>query len=85
MQAVCQMNPSNTPGGGQQDFGLTALERQVILLVAAGYTNRDLAQKLGISENIAQCHLRDVLDKLGVANCLELVLRAVDAGLTEED
>ena len=79
------MNPSNTSCGGQQDFGLTALERQVILLVAAGYTNNDLAQKLGISENTAQCHLRDVLDKLGVANRLELVLRAIDEGLTEED
>ena len=85
MQAVCQMNPSYTPSDGRQDFGLTARERQVIALVIAGYTNKDLAQKLGISENTAKYHLTNVFDKLGVSNRLELVLFAIDQGLTQED
>ncbi len=79
------MDPSNIPSGGRQDFGLTALERQVILLVAAGYTNKDLARELGISENTTQFHLSKVFDKLGIVNRLELVLLAFDQGLTEED
>jgi len=85
MQAVCQMDPSNTPSGDRQDFGLTARERQVIALVCAGYTNKDLAQKLGIRKSTAKHHLSKVFDKLGVANRLELVLFAVDQGLTIED
>ena len=79
------MNLSYVPSEGRQDFGLTARERQVIALVGAGYTNKDLAQKLGISENTAKRHLSNVFDKLGVSNRLELVLFAVYQGLTEED
>jgi DNA-binding NarL/FixJ family response regulator len=85
IQAVRQMNPSNSASPGRQDYGLTPRERQVIALVGAGYTNKDLAQKLGISENTAKHHLTNVFDKLGVSNRLELVLFAVDHGLTKEE
>lgn len=84
MQAVCQMSLSNIPSEDREDFGLSTRERQVIALVSAGYTNKDLAQKLGISENIAKYHLTNIIDKLGVCNRLELVLFAVDRGLTKE-
>jgi DNA-binding NarL/FixJ family response regulator len=47
----------------------------------AGYTNKDLARELGISENTAKHHLTNIFDKLGVSNRLELVLYAVDHGL----
>lgn len=82
---VCHMNPPNTPSDDRQGFGLTARERQIIALVSAGYTNRDLAQKLGISENAAKYHLTNVFDKLGVCNRLELVLFAIDQGLAQMD
>jgi DNA-binding CsgD family transcriptional regulator len=85
MQAVCQMNTSNTPSGGRRDLGLTVRERHVIALVAAGYTDMDLAQKLGISESIAKYQLTNVFDKLGVSDRLELVLLALDRGLIKED
>jgi len=79
------MHISHTPFGGRQDHGLTTRERQVIALVAAGYTDRDLAQKLGMRENTAKHHLTRVFDKLGVANRLELLLFAFYQGLTKED
>jgi DNA-binding NarL/FixJ family response regulator len=79
------MDISYTPPVGRQDYGLTTRERQVIALVAAGYTDRDLAQKLGMRENTAKHHLIRVFDKLGVANRLELLLFAFDQGLTKED
>jgi DNA-binding CsgD family transcriptional regulator len=85
MEAVYPMNFSTMPFGGRQEFGLTALERQVIALVGAGYTNKDIAEKLGINEKTAKGHLNGVLEKLGVANRLELVLFAAAQGLTEED
>jgi DNA-binding CsgD family transcriptional regulator len=71
--------------GLSQDFGLTPRERQVIALVGAGYTNKDLARELGISENTAKHHLTNVFDKLGVSNRLELVLFAVEHRLINED
>lgn len=79
------MDISYTPSVGRQGHGLTTRERQVIALVAAGYTDRDLAQKLGMRENTARNHLIRVFDKLGVANRLELLLFAFDQGLTKED
>ena len=77
--------PSVSVSGLSQDFGLTPRERQVIALVGAGYTNKDLARELGISENTAKHHLTNVFDKLGVSNRLELVLFAVEHRLINED
>ena len=86
IHAVRQMNPAQqSVTGSRRDFGLTARERQVIALVGAGYTNKDLGRKLGISENTAKHHLTNIFDKLGVSNRLELVLFAVDHQLTKEE
>jgi DNA-binding CsgD family transcriptional regulator len=58
---------------------------EVIALIVAGYTNKDMARKLGISENTAKHHLTNIFDKLGVSNRLELVLYAVDHALITGD
>lgn len=84
IHAVREMNPVQTPASTKQDFGLTSREREVIALVGAGYTNKDLGKKLGISENTAKHHLTNIFDKLGVSNRLELVLFAVDHQLTND-
>ncbi len=84
IQALRQMIPSASPSGSRRDFGLTSREKQVIALVCAGYTNIDLARKLGISENTAKHHLTNIFDKLGVYNRLELVLFAADHQLVNE-
>jgi two-component system, NarL family, nitrate/nitrite response regulator NarL len=85
IHAVRQMNPAQSATPAKRDFGLTSRERQVIALVGAGYTNKDLGRKLGISENTAKHHLTNIFDKLGVSNRLELVLFAVDHQLTNEE
>jgi len=85
IQAVRQMNTSHVASGGRPDFGLTSRERQVIALICAGYTNKDLARKLDISEHTAKHHLTNIFDKLGVSNRLELVLYAIDHRLINGD
>ena len=52
-------------------FGLTARERDVLSLVAAGYTNRRIAETLFISQNTAGVHVSNILGKLGVSNRVE--------------
>lgn len=79
------MNLSHTSSVVRQDFGLTTRERRVIALVIAGYTNKDLARRLRIGESTARRYLTNVFDKLGVSNRLELVLFAIDQGVTKED
>jgi DNA-binding CsgD family transcriptional regulator len=85
LQAVCEMNVTYPPSGVQQEFGLSPRERRVVALVGQGYSNKELAQELGISENTAKHHLTSVFDKLSVVNRLELVLFAIDQGLNFED
>jgi DNA-binding NarL/FixJ family response regulator len=61
-----------------RDFGISSREMQVVTHVVAGYTNKDLGRKLGISEQTVKHHLTNIFDKLGVSNRLELVLFAID-------
>ena len=55
-------------------FGLTSRELQVVQAVVAGYTNKEIAARLGTSQNTAKHHLSSIFDKLGVSNRLELAL-----------
>jgi len=81
IHALRRMKPSHNASGPRQNSGLSSREMEVIALIVAGYTNKDLARELGISENTAKHHLTNIFDKLGVSNRLELVLYAVDHGL----
>ena len=50
------------------DFGLTSREREVLSSVAAGRTNRQIAEELFISESTAGVHVSHILSKLGVSS-----------------
>ncbi len=64
--------------------GLTDREVEVLRLVTAGLRNREIASRLGISENTAKFHLRNILDKLHAHSRAELASRAVREGLIPE-
>ena len=85
IHALRRMKPSHSASGPGRNFGLSSREMEVIGLIVAGYTNKDLARELGISENTAKHHLTNIFDKLGVSNRLELVLFAVEHHLINED
>jgi DNA-binding NarL/FixJ family response regulator len=61
-------------GKGDSKSDLSAREMEVIELVVQGYKNRDIAQKLFISEKTVKNHLSAIFNKLGVADRLELTL-----------
>ena len=50
-------------------------------LVAQGYRNREMAEKMLISEQTVKNHLHSIFDKLGVSDRLELALYAIHQGL----
>jgi DNA-binding CsgD family transcriptional regulator len=52
----------------ESEFGLTARERQVLMEIAAGRTNRQIARALFISEHTVSIHVSRILAKLGVGN-----------------
>jgi DNA-binding NarL/FixJ family response regulator len=56
---------------------LTAREEQVVALVADGFSNREVARELGLSEHTVKKYLFHIFDKLGISSRVELVLYAV--------
>jgi DNA-binding NarL/FixJ family response regulator len=52
-------------GGGEKPPGLSAREIEVAKLVTEGLTNRQIAERLVISERTAQNHVQHILTKLG--------------------
>jgi DNA-binding NarL/FixJ family response regulator len=52
-------------------FGLTRREREVLALLVAGQTNRQIGETLYISENTAGVHVSNILGKLGAASRTE--------------
>jgi DNA-binding CsgD family transcriptional regulator/tetratricopeptide (TPR) repeat protein len=54
-------------------YGLTAREREVLLLVAAGKSNPQIAETLFISPKTASVHVSNILAKLGLSSRLEAV------------
>jgi len=85
IHAVRRMAPYRGAPGERRDFGLTPREVQVIKLISSGYTNKDLAKQLGITENTTKHHITNIFDKLGVSNRMELVLFALEHRLISED
>ena len=60
---------------------LTAREADVLRLVTAGLTNREIAARLGVSRRTIDAHLRSVFGKIGVASRSAATLYAVKHGL----
>jgi DNA-binding NarL/FixJ family response regulator len=64
---------------------LTEREREVLGLVAKGYTNRQIAESLCLSEKTARNHLSHILEKLGLSRRSEAAVYAVEHRLVKRD
>jgi NarL family two-component system response regulator LiaR len=71
--------PSNLPPA---DEPLTEREIEVLIFVARGYSNQDIANALCISERTVRTHVSNILSKLHLANRTQAALYAIKEGLT---
>jgi NarL family two-component system response regulator LiaR len=62
---------------------LTPREREVLLLIARGLPNKQIALELGIAEKTVKTHVSSILSKLGLTDRTQAALYAVRAGLVE--
>jgi len=61
-------------GQSQRSGVPTERERRIIALVAQGLKNSEVAQAVGTTEHVVKNYLRDIYDKLGLWNRVELAL-----------
>lgn len=83
VKALRSFTSSEEGGTRTKNFGLTARELEIIVMVVAGYSNPDIAQRCSISQQTVKHHISNIFDKLGVSNRLELALFAVNHQLTD--
>jgi two-component system response regulator NreC len=68
------------------DVGLlTPREKQICSFLALGFTNREIAQKLSISERTVETHRANLINKLGLKSRAELVQFAIGNNLLKTD
>lgn len=73
--------PTGANGKARERSPLSQREREIVALVAQGYKNKEMAEKMFISEQTVKNHLHNIFDKLGVSDRLELALYAIHKGL----
>ena len=56
-------------------------DKEIVALVAQGFKNKEMAEKMFISEQTVKNHLHNIFDKLGVSDRLELALYAIHNNL----
>jgi two-component system, NarL family, response regulator NreC len=68
-------------GGGTAVVELTSREREVLIAIAEGHTNREIAELLVISVKTVDRHRENIMRKLNLHNRVELVKYAIEKGL----
>ncbi len=74
-------NTSSRLGVREQSSALSQREREIVALVAQGFKNKEMAERMFISEQTVKNHLHNIFDKLGVSDRLELALYAIHHNL----
>ena len=65
----------------REDLGITRRELDILELIARGMSNREIAEKLFVSENTVKTHSSRVFDKLGAKRRTQAVQLAKEFGL----
>ncbi|GHO89707.1 response regulator transcription factor [Dictyobacter formicarum] len=81
-KAIARMTNMASHSGPTPGDDLTDREREVLALVARGYTNKQIAEALYLSEKTARNHVSHILEKLGLSRRSEAAAYAVEHRLT---
>ncbi len=80
LRLVRELNPTLKRANHNADEALTDREEEVLRLMTGGYTNREIADALAISEGTVKNYVSSILSKLGVRDRTRAVLKAIQEG-----
>jgi DNA-binding NarL/FixJ family response regulator len=83
---VTQKNEENNSKIKSENLQITELstrEKEIIILIAQGFTGNEIAEKLNISLNTANTHRKNLLSKINVKNTAGLVKYAIEYGMLD--
>lgn len=84
-EAYAELSSSSTRRGGYLYDGLTGREIEVLRLLATGETNKQIANRLWISERTVDNHVLNIYRKINVSDRAQAILYAVRKGLVSTD
>ena len=79
MAGVAQMQNNFT--SLEQPDPLTERETEILRLLSGGYSNKEIANSLGVAEGTVKNHVSNILSKLGVRDRTRAVLKALEMGI----
>ncbi|AUY48487.1 response regulator transcription factor [Streptomyces sp. CB01881] len=74
--------PGAMPAPDERLDSLTDREREILVAIAHGWTNAEIAQRLVLAESTVKTHVSRVLAKIGARDRVQAVIFAYDRGLT---
>lgn len=75
------LSPIATPEAGDKYQRLTAREREILVLIGEGHSDKEIAQKLVVSSHTVQSHRWNIMEKLDLHHRAELIKYAIRRGL----
>jgi two-component system nitrate/nitrite response regulator NarL len=83
-EVIDAFKKSSESGQRREKPLLSDREKEIVQLVAQGFRNREIGEKLFMSEQTVKNHLHNIFDKLGVSDRLELALYAIHHRLIDQ-
>jgi DNA-binding NarL/FixJ family response regulator len=80
VRLIRELNPTSQRPDLNPEETLTDRESEILQLMTDGYSNREIAEALELSEGTVKNHVSNILSKLGVGDRTRAVLKAIQNG-----
>jgi two-component system nitrate/nitrite response regulator NarL len=82
--ADAMRNPQNSLAKAESSLGkLTPREREIIVMLASGASNKEVARTLDLAESTVKIHVQGILRKLNLSSRVQAAVYAVEHGLVD--